>query len=298
MRLVAALSFVVFACLHQPCLGQQTTLAEAKKSFTTVIVQEEPQAGAPETPATASLKVVEYPSPVGNLPAYLTPDPGDGGKHPAIVWITGGDTNSIGDVWTRQPRENDQTARAFRDAGIITMYPSQRGGNNNPGKREGFYGEVDDILAATDYLVKLPYVDPDRVYLGGHSTGGTLAMLVGESTNRYKAVFAFGPVAGIQQYGGLFLYCDPSNKTELKLRSPIYWLADVERPMYVFEGAIDGNWPAIRGMAAINKNPNIHFHKVPDHDHFSLLAPLTERLAKHIVADNLSIDETILHGLK
>ena len=33
----------------------------------------------------------------GMLAAYLTPNPGDGQKHPAIVWITGGDCHSIGD---------------------------------------------------------------------------------------------------------------------------------------------------------------------------------------------------------
>lgn len=55
----------------------------------------------------------------------------------------------------------------------MMMFPSQRGGNDNPGKREGFLGEADDILAATDHLEKLPHVDPDQIYLGGHSTGGT-----------------------------------------------------------------------------------------------------------------------------
>ena len=36
------------------------------------------------------------------------------------------------------------------------MFPSHRGGIDNPGQREGFFGEVDDILAA------LPYVDRDN----------------------------------------------------------------------------------------------------------------------------------------
>ena len=67
------------------------------------------------------------------------------------------------------------------------MFPSLRGGNDNPGRREGFFGEVDDILAATDYLARQPHVDPKRIYLGGHSTGGTMVMLVAESTDRYCA---------------------------------------------------------------------------------------------------------------
>lgn len=54
------------------------------------------------------------------------------------------------------------------------MFPSLRGGNDNPGVKEGFLAEVDDVLAAADFLGKQNYVDPGRIYLGGHSTGGTL----------------------------------------------------------------------------------------------------------------------------
>ena len=72
---------------------------------------------------------------------------------------------------------------AYRRAGIVMMYPSLRGGNDNPGRREGFLGEVDDILAAAEYLARESYVDPGRIYLGGHSTGGTLAMLAAEMPN-------------------------------------------------------------------------------------------------------------------
>ena len=76
------------------------------------------------------------------------------------------------------------------------MYPSLRGGNNNPGHMESFFGEVDDVLAARALLAKLPYVDPERIYLGGHSTGGTLALLVAECSGAFRGVFAFGPVYG------------------------------------------------------------------------------------------------------
>ena len=108
-----------------------------------------------------------YPAPSGNLAAYLSPDPGDGRKHPAIIWITGGDCNSIGDVWTPAPLDNDQTAAAYREAGIIMFFPSLRGGNNNPGVKEGFLGEVNDVLAALKYLKNQSYVDANRIYLGG-----------------------------------------------------------------------------------------------------------------------------------
>ncbi len=116
------------------------------------------------------------------------------------------------------------------------MYPSLRGGNKNPGFIEGFYGEVDDVLGASEYLAKLDYVDPKRIYLGGHSTGGTLALLVAESTDRFRAVFAFGPVEDASDYGSKYLPFDISNRKEVDLRSPIKWLQAIRNPTFVFEG--------------------------------------------------------------
>ena len=274
------------------------TLREARQGFVTQIVRKGESQGAPDSPTGSVFELIHYRSAVGPLAAYITKDPGDGKKHPAIVWITGGDTNSIGDVWTPNERSNDQSASAFRKAGIVMMFPSQRGGNNNPGRREGFYGEVDDILAATDHLARLPYVERDQIYLGGHSTGGTMVMLVGAYSDRYRAIVSLGPVASADQYGGEFVYCDFSNEVEMALRSPIHWLHSVMTPMFVFEGANDGNWDAIQPMIAENSNPNIQFFKIPGHDHFSVIAPLCERLADQIVTGQLNITPDNLKGLR
>ena len=276
----------------------QQTLVEARKGFVTKVVKSGESFGAPDTPDGKQFKLIQYMSPVGKLAAYVTTDPGDGKRHPAIVWITGGDNNSIGDVWTPSARSNDQSASGFRKAGVVMMFPSQRGGNNNPGKREGFYGEVDDILAATDHLEKLPYVDPDQIYLGGHSTGGTMVMLVGECTDRYRAIFSLGPVASPSQYGGQFVYCDVSNDQEMTLRSPIAWLHSVKSPMYVFEGAKGGNWDSIQLIVRENSNPKIQFFKVPGHDHFSVIAPLAEKLAKQIAKGKINVTKKTVQGLR
>ncbi len=275
--------------------GNPQTLLEAREGFVTKIVQSGDDAGPADVPDGSTFELIKYSSPVGDLAAYLTPDPGDGKKHPAIVWITGGDNNSIGDVWSSPQRDNDQGASAFRKAGIVMMFPSQRGGNDNPGRREGFYGEVDDILAATDYLATLPYVDPNQIYLGGHSTGGTLAMLVGECSDRYRGVIALGPVAGVVQYGGQYVYCDPNDQRELELRSPLFWMHSVKSPMFVFEGANQGNWDgSIEVMANENTNPQIQFWKVPGHDHFSVIAPVAEKMAEQIVAGQIEVTQQMI----
>lgn len=262
----------------------KSTLAEARRGFVTKLTRPQPDAGPVPQPPADVFRLVKYRSPAGELSAYVSPDPVDGRKHPAIVWITGGDSNSIDEVWEPGPRDNDQTASAYRLAGMVMMFPSLRGGNDNPGKREGFLGEVDDILAATDFLASQPYVDASRIYLGGHSTGGTLVMLVAEMSDRYRAVFAFGPVDDVRSYGGRFIYHDGENPKEAELRSPGLWLDSVKAPLFVIEGTA-GNISTFKQMQRSCTNPAVRFLPVEGADHFTVLAPANEAIAKKILAD-------------
>jgi pimeloyl-ACP methyl ester carboxylesterase len=273
-----------------------TALGRARAAFHTTVSL--PPTGEPHPPQdpTGAFLSVTYPSPVGPLPAYLTKDPKDGKRHPAIVWITGGDFTSIGDVWTPQRRDNDQSAASYRNAGIVTMFPSLRGGNDNPGRREAFYGEADDILAAADFLAKQPWVDPKRIYLGGHSTGGTIALLTAEQTPRFRAVFAFGPVAAAWVYGPDFVGIDLQklpDRREDELRTPWRWLADVSRRTFVIEGTSGGNVDSLRFMAKHNKNPQIRFVEIPGATHFNALAAANDVIAQKILADGAGATSTI-----
>jgi dienelactone hydrolase len=262
------------------------SLAEARRDFKTQLVRQEKSNEPVKAPPPKDFQQIEYPAAVGNLAAYLTPDPKDGKKHPAIIWITGGDCNSIGDVWKAQPANDDQTAGQYRKAGIVMMFPSLRGGNKNPGYREGFYGEVDDVIAAYDYLAKIEYVDPNRIYLGGHSTGGTLVLLVSEYTDKFRAVFSFGPAADTRGYPPEFAPpVSPVNTKEFDLRAPSLWLAGIQKPTFVIEGAVQGNGTALNVLSKLSKNSQIQFLLVPRVSHFSVLAPVNQVLAKKILAD-------------
>ena len=280
-------------------VSSRENLADARKGFQTQVIKQGEDWGAPDVPPGKTFELIKYPSEVGQLSAYITKDPGDGQKHPAIVWITGGDNNTIGDVWSPSPPDNDQSASAFRKAGIVMMFPSQRGGNDNPGKREGFLGEVDDVLAATDYLAKLDYVDSNQIYLGGHSTGGTMAMLVGATSDRYRGILSLGPVATPTQYGGEYVYCDVNNAQEMRLRSPIEWLHGVKSPMLVLEGLEGGNWQgSIDVMADGNSNPQIQFFPVPGHDHFTVIDPVAKLMAEKIVNGSFTLTEAEVQSLR
>src|SRR5262245_7713769 len=121
---------------NQAASSGSRSLAEARRDFHTKLVPDRAaREPVPEPPPRVFCKV-QYDSSVGKLAAYLTPDPKDSKKHPARIWITGGDCNSIGEVWENAPPDNEQTASAYRKAGIIMMFPALRGGNDGPGTKE------------------------------------------------------------------------------------------------------------------------------------------------------------------
>lgn len=272
-----------------PYQGQpddSVTLAEARQAFATQLFRQESAYQRVSKPPSHLFRTIGYEAAPGRLAAYLTPDPQDNKKHPAIIWITGGDCNTIGDVWTDAPASNDQTARAFRDAGIIMMFPSLRGGNDNPGVKEDFLGEVDDVLAAADYLACQEYVAPDRIYLGGHSTGGTLVLLVAECSDRFRAVFSFGPVADIRSYSTKTVPSLGSNPREAELRSPGRWLASIKTPTFVLEGTVAANLASLQAMSRVSTNPMVHFFPVRGANHFDILAPTNRLIAEKILRDD------------
>ncbi len=264
------------------------SLTEARRGFVTKLAVKENVGEPAPAPLAGVFELVKYPSPVGELSAYVSHAPADGQKHPVILWIVGGFSSSISQIaWTPGPADNDQSASSFRQSGVLMMYPSLlRGGNDNPGFMENFYGEVDDVLAAREWLAKQPFVDPQRIYLGGHSTGGTLALLCAECSDVFQGVFAFGPVANVRGYGPESLVYDLSNPKESQLRSPLNWLDSVSSPTFVFEGANPrSNVDDLRTMAKANRNPAIKFYPVPKATHFSDIQPVSKLIAAKILRD-------------
>lgn len=261
------------------------SFAEAHDAFQTTLAKEESDDDEIPAPPEGSFDLIKYPSKVGDLAAYVSCDPGDGQKHPLIIWVVGGWGNGIDDFpWCYPEWDNDQTGSAFWQAGVLMMYPSFRGGCGNPGNYETLFGEVDDIASAYEYAASLPYVDPDRIYLGGHSTGGTRALLASEYTDKFRAVFAFGAVDKIEYHNNSQFTFDTDNKEEYKMRSPIYWLDSVKSPTFLIEGS-DGNSANLKKIERTSKNENIHCYVMEDADHFSVLAPLTRVVAQKILAD-------------
>lgn len=101
-----------------------TPFAAARKAFVTKIISKSVDGTLPETPPKDLLSLVQYPTVIGNMAAYVSNIPKDGKLHPAIIWIIGGFGNSLENVWEQEDSANDQSGSAFWRSGIVTMYPS------------------------------------------------------------------------------------------------------------------------------------------------------------------------------
>jgi len=261
------------------------TLPGLRHALSTTIGRDRRDHSPVPRPPAGVLEKVTYKAPLGANAAYVTPVR-SGGRGPAIIWIVGGFACGIDEgLWQDAPPENDQTAAAFRKAGIAQMFPALRGANGNPGHHECFLGEVDDILAAADFLAQRADVDPARIYLGGHSTGGTMVLLAAESTARFRAVFAFGPVADARQYGTHGCLPADVREDEARLRAPVAFMAEIVSPTFIIEGLRGGNagvFPQLRRKAGAAP---ITFIGVPDGTHFTTLGPGCAVVARAILAD-------------
>ena len=133
-------------------------------------------------------------------------------------------------------------------------------------------------------------MDPQRIYLGGHSTGGTLALLIAELPNPFRAVFAFGPVSTPAVYHEpTFTPFDTTDTKELNVRSPGLWLTSVQTPTWVLEGTKSpSNIESLQLMSSYPHNHNLHFVALKGKDHFSELRPTNKSLAQAILNDTTS----------
>ena len=270
-----------------------SNLLEVRGDFETVLVNQlrDEQPLPPPHPEVFSL--IEFSSDAVRLSAYLSKPTDRSTKQAAIVWITGGFPASGIDASAWQPADpsNDQSAKVYRERGMVMMYPALRGCFGSDGFQEGFYGEVNDIIAAGEYLKSLDYIDPDRIFLGGHSTGGTLVLLVAEATDLFRGVISFGPVEDPFFYGPDTVNHSSSNERERTLRAPINFLDMINTPTIVVEGD-EGNISSLRVLRKRgSSNSNLSFVEVPGVDHFAVLAQVNNVLAGKVV--NLKAGEAL-----
>ena len=210
---------------------QSKDYAEARKTFKTKLVQSgpSPQAQGPVLiPQGAT--AIAYDSGSLKLKAWINkPVAGDKPK-PAVLYLHSG--FAIGeDDW-------DQ-CQPFRDAGFVTMTPILRGENGQPGNFSLFYDEVDDAIAAAELLAKTPGVDPNRLFVAGHSAGGTLALLTAMTSKRFKGCASFSgspdQVTFLRDEPDLVKF-DQTDPNEYAMRSPLAFPKSFKCPVRLYWG--------------------------------------------------------------
>ncbi len=115
------------------------------------------------------LKPVTYTSAGRDLKAWLFVPEGNNSRQPALVFFHGGYAFGVSDF---------EDVRPFTNAGFVVLCPALRGENGNPGNFEHTLGEIDDAVAAVRWLAQQEYVDPDRLYAFGHSSGGIASAML------------------------------------------------------------------------------------------------------------------------
>lgn len=123
---------------------------------------------------------------VYNLDAKIYKPAGDG-PFPLIV-LTHGRHGHVSDGRTRTPDDYSATAMAFEKMNCVVVYVVRRGyGKSDGPDAESFNGDtVDvyrigsqgakDIKGVVEYMKTKPYIDPSKIVLAGHSTGGAVVM--------------------------------------------------------------------------------------------------------------------------
>jgi dipeptidyl aminopeptidase/acylaminoacyl peptidase len=177
-------------------------------------------------------------------------------KYPMVVSIHGGPAGFNAQHWPL-----DRFDMSILSAlGYFVLFPNPRG---SYGQGEAFTaanvkdfggGDLRDILAGLDEVLKTVPVDPNRIGVTGWSYGGYMTMFTVTQTNRFKAAVAGAGIANYQSYYGqnsidqwmipyfgASVYDDPAVYAKA---SPITFIKNVKTPTLVVVGERDGECPA------------------------------------------------------
>jgi alpha/beta superfamily hydrolase len=276
---------------------ENRTLKEARQGFKTERIKSNYSGGEAPPALTARqwMNSVSYDAPPGPLNALLSKNEANKKSRPAVIWVH----SRFGNV-------NDLTcgdAKLFHDRGLVVMCPEFRGESGNPGEFEMFFGEVDDLIAAVEFLAKSPGVDPKRIYVVGHQEGGTLALLAAATgTDKVRAFFAIDGIPDLEQYlkstadqkiANVMPPFDWKKPQEAYLRSALPFVGAIRQPTYFIktsQGESIAQQAAMMEKAAKAQNVKFQFVNAAGHRDAPRLG--IERIVA-VIADKIAADDKI-----
>ncbi|WP_105381789.1 alpha/beta hydrolase family protein [Neorhizobium alkalisoli] len=207
--------------------------AEARRRFRTNLIKKGP---APEkseplgTPSGAR-RVLYHGGPEGSIEliAWLSHYEPSAKLKPAVLFLHGG--NATGDGhW--------ELMKSYWEAGFVVLHPSFRGENGQAGNFSGFYDETADALAAANYLESLPGIDKGRLFLAGHSNGGTLSLLA-SMTRKFRAAAPISAGVNSWRFFGRYdreIRFDADDPMEFIMRSSVCFGPSLKCPTLLLRG--------------------------------------------------------------
>jgi dipeptidyl aminopeptidase/acylaminoacyl peptidase len=176
------------------------------------------------------------------------------GEHPAIVYVHGGPTAQTTNTFNR-------FVQYMVNQGYIVIAPNYRGstGYGREFQQANLFdmggGDLQDVLAAADWIKQTGYVDPKKLILMGGSYGGYLTMM---GVTKAPEVWAAGiPIVPFVNWFTEIQNEDPvlqqsdlatmgdlvKNKALYEDRSPINFVDQIRAPLYLLAGGNDPRCP-------------------------------------------------------
>ncbi len=105
--------------------------------------------------------------------------------------------------------------------------------------------ELEDIIATTQEIKKINYVDSERVGIQGWSFGGFLSSLALTKSTEFKMGVAIAPVTNWKYYDNIyterFMQTPTENKSGYEENSPINYAKDLHGKYLIVHGSLDDN---------------------------------------------------------
>jgi dipeptidyl aminopeptidase/acylaminoacyl peptidase len=201
-------------------------------------------------------------------------------KYPLILYIHGGPRAMYGNAFFHE-------FQVLAAKGYLVLYPNPRG---SQGYGEAFadaiksdWGNLDyqDLMAAVDAAVKLPYVDASRLGVAGGSYGGYMTNWIVGHTDRFKAAVSERCVANLYSFYGTsdfgyedfrefthHAFDDPEHYAKL---SPVTYVKNIRTPLLLIHSEGDLRCPIeqaeqMYGMLKAMKR-EVEFLRFPEENH-------------------------------
>jgi dipeptidyl aminopeptidase/acylaminoacyl peptidase len=192
-------------------------------------------------------------------------------KYPVLVLIHGGPQGAWSQSWSYR-----WNAQVFAAAGYVVVMPNPRG---STGYGQKFIDDVNndwggrayqDVMAVTDQVAALPYVDPNRMAAAGGSYGGYMIDWILGHRNKFKALVSHAGVYDLRSEAGAteelwFPKWEfsgmPWESAEIYNKwSPSMYAAEFKTPTLVIHGELDFRVPYTQGLQLFTA---LQMQKVP-----------------------------------